>query len=223
MQTKRCNSCEKDKDVRCFHRRGEKYLQHKCKDCVRQYAIDNKERLAANRKAYGLANSERRKSYLKDNAEHIAKRSKAYKKKNADRIKEKTREYRRVNRELVLASKLAWHNSKYRVDPMYTMTLRLRNLIRVSLKSGGYGKNSKTASLLGADYYTVYNHLVSTAIRTYGVYNPKADYHIDHIIPCASAETEDELMKLQHYRNLQLLTPEDNISKGAKLSWRLSV
>ena len=42
-------------------------------------------------------------------------------------------------------------------------------------------------------------------------------WHIDHIIPLASAKNEDELMKLCHYRNLQPLWAEDNLKKSAKI------
>jgi hypothetical protein len=42
-------------------------------------------------------------------------------------------------------------------------------------------------------------------------------WHIDHIIPLASANSEEELKKLCHYSNLQPLWSEDNLSKGDKL------
>jgi len=80
----------------------------------------------------------------------------------------------------------------------------------------GYTKRSRTAQLLGADFNTVINHLIKTAIDTYGYYTDIKDYHIDHIMPCSSATTEEELIKLQHYTNLQLLTPEDNFKKSDK-------
>lgn len=45
--------------------------------------------------------------------------------------------------------------------------------------------------------------------------------HIDHIIPLATAKTEEDVIKLCHYTNLQLLKGEDNLSKGDKLDWKL--
>jgi len=43
------------------------------------------------------------------------------------------------------------------------------------------------------------------------------EWHIDHIIPLASAKTEAELIKLCHYRNLQPLWAEENRRKHATI------
>jgi hypothetical protein len=40
---------------------------------------------------------------------------------------------------------------------------------------------------------------------------------IDHIIPLASAKTQEEVEHLNHYTNLQPLLNEDNLKKGKKL------
>jgi hypothetical protein len=42
-------------------------------------------------------------------------------------------------------------------------------------------------------------------------------WHIDHIIPLASAKTEEEMIKLCHYTNLQPLWAIENMSKGSKI------
>ena len=44
-------------------------------------------------------------------------------------------------------------------------------------------------------------------------------WHIDHIIPLASAKTEEEVFLLCHYTNLQPLWWSDNLSKGSKLNF----
>ena len=43
------------------------------------------------------------------------------------------------------------------------------------------------------------------------------EWHIDHIIPLASATTKEEIKKLCHYTNLQPLLAEENLSKGDKI------
>jgi hypothetical protein len=41
-------------------------------------------------------------------------------------------------------------------------------------------------------------------------------WHIDHIIPLSSGKTEDDIIKLCHYTNLQPLWAIDNMKKGSK-------
>jgi hypothetical protein len=42
-------------------------------------------------------------------------------------------------------------------------------------------------------------------------------WHIDHIIPLSTAKTEEDVIRLCHYTNLQPLWGEDNIKKGDKI------
>jgi hypothetical protein len=47
----------------------------------------------------------------------------------------------------------------------------------------------------------------------YGLYG----WHIDHKVPLSSAKSEEELLKLCHYSNLQPLWAEDNLKKGSSI------
>lgn len=142
------------------------------------------------------------KQYQRNNPEKRAANQKRYNDKNRD--KAATR-----------------YNVKRVSDPLFRLRGNLSTLIRKALQAQGYAKDSKTAELLGTDFATVQKHLIISAKRNYGKYFPNRKYHIDHIIPCASAKTEEELLKLQHYTNLQYLTPKDNTSKSDKLDWAL--
>ena len=43
------------------------------------------------------------------------------------------------------------------------------------------------------------------------------EWHIDHIMPMYTAQTEEETLELNHYTNLQPLWAEENLSKSNKI------
>jgi hypothetical protein len=44
----------------------------------------------------------------------------------------------------------------------------------------------------------------------------RGEWHIDHIMPLSMAKTEDELVRLNHYKNLRPLWAHENLSKSDK-------
>ena len=108
------------------------------------------------------------------------------------------------------------------IDLIFKLRCRLSTLIYMSLQRQSYSKKSKTRQLLGADFETVKKHLENTWFQNYGIPYSGQEVHVDHIIPCSAAKTEEELIALQHYTNLQYLTPEDNLAKSNKMPDELS-
>lgn len=113
--------------------------------------------------------------------------------------------------------------------PLFKLTLILRSRISDCFREAkrgkfpGFIKNKSTTELLGAEITVVMKHLESqfTKGMTWQNHSRKG-WHIDHIIPLASAKTEEELIKLFHYTNLQPLWAKDNHQKHSKLNWRKS-
>ena len=93
------------------------------------------------------------------------------------------------------------------------MKLNLRRINRRSIKNFKLRGNSK---LLGCSYEEVREHL-SKQFTEGMSWDNYGEWHIDHIIPLASATTEEEVLKLYHYTNLQPLWAKDNLSKGCKI------
>jgi hypothetical protein len=89
-------------------------------------------------------------------------------------------------------------------------------LIRGTITNKGYTKKSKTHEILGIDWMGLKEHMERQFIGGMNWEN-RDQWHIDHIIPLATAQCEDDIIKLNHYTNLQPLWAEDNFSKGSKI------
>lgn len=119
-------------------------------------------------------------------------------------------------------TKKIYVKKKMETDPLFKLRGQLRCMIRRSLRNKGYSRTSKSTAILGADFATIKAHLEATFQTNYGIPYSGQLVHIDHIIPISSARTEEQLLALNHYKNLQYLTPHDNLTKSSKLIWSLS-
>jgi hypothetical protein len=94
----------------------------------------------------------------------------------------------------------------------------LRSLVRKSFTEKNYSKTSKTFDILGIDKEGLFEHIEKQFKDGMDWTNHgNKGWHIDHIIPLASAKNVDEVIKLNHYTNLQPLWAEENWSKGSKI------
>lgn len=123
-----------------------------------------------------------------------------------------TAKFRKTNRE--------YQRRKREEDPFFKFKQNLRILISCTLSNRGYTKKSRTYQIIGCSFEDCLKHLIETAIKNYGEYDNNVQYHVDHIIPLSTATTEEELLKLHHYTNLQYLKPEDNLKKSDSIDWK---
>lgn len=79
-------------------------------------------------------------------------------------------------------------------------------------------KGKRTEDILGETFDNVRRHL-EKQFEDGMNWNNFGEWHIDHIVPLSSGRNQEELIKLNHYTNLQPLWAKDNLSKGAKLDW----
>jgi len=106
--------------------------------------------------------------------------------------------------------------NKRNTDPLYKIKCNLRNRIFKAFRNARLNKTKKTSELLQTDYKTYKEH-IEKQFKEVMTWENYGDWHIDHIIPLASANTEEELIKLFHYTNTQPLWAEENIKKAAKI------
>lgn len=175
-----------------------------------------KEKKLAQKKEYYLLKREeiliKRKEYAENNKEKISEKQKEYREKDIEKSRARNREYQRKHAQLLSKKKI----QRILSDPLLTFKERIRCLIKNSFYRLKQNKTCRTNSILGADWDTVREHVVNQFNdgMTWEAFIV-GDIHIDHIQPLASAKTEEELMSLCHYKNLQPLWALDNLKKGA--------
>jgi len=109
-----------------------------------------------------------------------------------------------------------YQKSRYSSDPLFAMMGRLRVRVRGFLKNSGHTKSSATKDIIGCEREDLRLHIESQFLDGMSWEN-RGSWHIDHVVPLASAKSQDEIIKLCHYTNLQPLWAKDNLSKGCKL------
>lgn len=106
---------------------------------------------------------------------------------------------------------------KFKNDPLFALKKRLRTLIRGAFRKSGYTNfTMKTESIVGISYNEFKIYMESKFVNGMS-WDNRGEWHIDHIIPLSSAKSEDELIALSHYTNLQPLWAMDNLKKGARV------
>ena len=188
MDKKVCSKCGEEKPIEEFHYiKSSKKYRNSCKICFNESKRDPKLRLEYERKL----------------ELRLKKKEESKKQKENDKKKQKNKSS--------LKWKRRWDN-----DELFRIKVRLRNLVRNSFRRQGYSKNSKTYEILGVEFdeFKLYFESKFTEGMTW---DNMGEWHIDHIIPISSAKDENEMVKLNHYTNLQPLWEIDNLMKSNKI------
>ena len=106
--------------------------------------------------------------------------------------------------------------NRFNNDPLYRFQQILRNNIKNSFKRGGFSKTSECRKILGADWDVVKSYFESK-FKDGMSWDNQGLWHIDHIIPKSMATCEEDIIRLNHYTNLQPLWGKDNLDKSDKI------
>jgi hypothetical protein len=175
------------------------------------YSEENKESISKNKKEY----YENNKFYILDKANK-------YYQDNKELIKEKRKLYREANKDKIAKQKRL-SQQKYLSTIEGKLKHNIRQSIRRSLNGKGYSKPYKSELILGCNVEELKLHLESQFLPwmnwdNKGLYNGDFDFgwDIDHIIPLSSGISEEDIIKLNHFSNLQPLCSKINrdIKKG---------
>jgi len=222
VAVKKCSKCEEEKDISEYVKSNisKDGLAYVCKSCSKKWREANKEKAKEYRKVYREQNKEkiakRCKSYNETNKDKIYKYNKEYGKTynaiNKDKINERAKLYGKQNRK-----KISKYYKEYRdKNHLFKMSTNLRSRTYLAFKRRNWHKEGGTEKMLGCSFETAHKHLERQFTKGMSWEN-QGEWHVDHIIPLASAKTEEDLINLCHYTNLQPLWAEDNLSKGASI------
>ena len=230
-----CSKCKVSKELSDFHKcsNSKDGLKSSCKECRnsdsvnrrkdetvklkdREYYIINKEKINKYKKEYYNDNKEeileKNKEYYINNKDYINNRNKNYTINNKENISKYQKEYYINNKEILNEYKKKWFSEKYKNDNVFRLKNSISSLIRKSLKKNGFEKNSKTVNILGCSIEEFQIYLESKFEDwmnwdNYGKYdgNPNSGWDIDHNIPLSFGITEEDIITLNHYTNLQPL------------------
>jgi hypothetical protein len=210
VSNKLCKNCNITKEPKDFKKQKENTdgLYHICKSCFNIW-----------RKSY------RKNSDVKQKESEFRLKNKSYydeygrnwKKLNSDKVKvyqDKTNKNRDKEKLKI------WRNNNQKNrrenDIIFRMSGNMRNYIRMVI-SKEYHKSKTSIEIIGCSFIQLKDYLESKFESwmnwdNYGLYNGDLNYgwDIDHIIPLSSAKTEEELLRLNHYTNLQPLCSYTN-------------
>jgi len=207
---KECTKCKEVKLLNEFKSDKNKKNGYSswCKEChkqaVRNWRKDNMQKKKLMDKDYYIKNREKIIKQVNERQKNDPLR-KEYMKKYAEENSTKISEY-----------KADYQRDKRSNDPFYNFKSSLSARTYKAFYYRGYSKTSKTAKLLGCEWETVKQHIERQFTKGM-TWDNQGEWHVDHIIPLASANTEEELIKLCHYTNLQPLWAKDNLSKSDKI------
>ncbi len=91
----------------------------------------------------------------------------------------------------------------------------MRGHTRRAFKRIGQNKQYDTLALIGCNWLEAKEHF-ERLFQPGMTWANHGDWHIDHIIPIASAQTIEDAYKLNHISNLQPLWAADNLHKSGK-------
>lgn len=223
-----CKDCRKEyywKNKDKILNKVHEYYNKNCEDIKeykKKYRKNNSEIIKVKRKERYEKNREgiiqKVKIYYLENKDYLEEKKKIYRENNKEKIQKYRKEYRQNNKEKIND----YFKKRYNNDYIYKFKITIRNSINRYIRLKGKEKNKCTEQIIGCDFKYLSEHLLQTYKKNYGVdWDKKEKVHIDHIIPLSTAKNEEDIIKLNHYTNLQLLKEKDNLKKSNKLDWSL--
>jgi hypothetical protein len=151
--------------------------------------------------------------------ERSRKKSKHFRLNNHERALREVREWKNKNKNHINEySKKYYHNRKEH-DILFIFNKRVRGVIISSFRracDGRYIKGNKTEEILGCNFFEFMSY-IENQFKEGMSFDNHGEWELDHKIPVSSANSEDEIIKLNHYTNFQPLWKLENRLKSDKI------
>lgn len=222
--SKKCNQksfYEKNKDKKI--KKSQKwYLNNRdhCLEIGKRWRSENKD---YNKEWYEKNKDKvvkKQKKWYKENKDKALKKSQEWADKNREKRRESSRRYYKKNPKKCMKSNSKYLKKKFENDKTYKINFKLaaniRSRIRNAIKL--LYRNQHSIDILGCTVEYARGHL-EKQFKEGMTWDNHGEWHIDHIIPCASFDLTDpeQQKKCFHYTNLQPLWAKENITKGVKI------
>ena len=148
------------------------------------------------------------KEYYENNKSVITNYKKEWYDKNKEKVYEYQKQYRNKNKDKIKQS----YDKRISNDPVYALSVAIRKNILKAFKNSGFEKENKTTIIIGCTFEFLKSYFENKFEpwmnwSNRGKYNgtPNYGWDVDHIIPISTAKTIEDVIKLNHYTNLQPL------------------
>jgi len=210
---KKCSKCIIEKDLSEFNKSKLYFDGHRaeCRECQKKnsklYREKNKDKI-----------NEKLRTQYKLNPEIQKNRSEKWKINNPDNYKlsnyKRNKKWEEKNEEYRKKYKNEYSTQRLKNDFLFKLSRNIRIRIYRFIKNN----KNKTLDIIGCDYLFLKEYLEKKFVDNMN-WDNYGEWHIDHIIPLSSANTEEEIYKLCYYTNLQPLWAKDNLKKGKKMNY----
>jgi len=181
----------------------------------KEYRRINRDRLSEQKKEWVKNNPDKVKESRLRNKDSKKILDRKYASENKEKLNKSKKEWAKNNPDKVKSTNLKYHKNKMLNDKLYKLKHSIGNIIRDSFKRKGFSKNYKSIDILGCsiDDFKIYIESKFEDWMTWenygnpedGVYVVNKTWDIDHIIPLNTALTEEDIIRLNNYKNLQPL------------------
>ncbi len=186
------------------------------KEYSKQYYEKNKAKVLEKMRQHYVSTKKKHNEYYSQY--NKTEKAKEYHKEYRNKNKAAAKQYRIDNRVQLAKKSLQYTKNRLLTDPLFKLTNNIRALINSAFRRNLTVKSQKTTIILGCSFEEFKNHLEKQFDQHMTWDNYGSYWQIDHIKPISLAQSEQEIIALNHYTNLQPLEAAANREKSNKFN-----